>query len=215
MTLVEVAAQLLQSDEREAVLGDLEEACENVWQSTIGVMGLVLRREASIWKGWRPWLSAFGIALPFSFLLMGFSLYVSGSLTSFHYQLLAPILLLVGWAWTGGFVVGAISRGTLWVSIAACFLPCLFCLSRFHHSSLSRFSLLLFLMPAIVGVMQGLRTTRVKLAPAIVLAGTITAVMIISWINRGLWIANFVMLWPAWYRVAIARNQSAQEGSIL
>ncbi|HEX4485362.1 MAG TPA: hypothetical protein VH088_03800 [Terriglobales bacterium] len=215
MTVAQTAAFLLQPDEREAVLGDLEEASESVLRSTLGVLGLVIRREASVWKNWRPWLSALGIALPFSFLLMGFSLSVSQRSQSIHYQLIVPVLLLVGWAWTSGFAVGSISRRTLWVNVAACFSPCLFCLSRFHHSSQSRFSLLLFLLPAICGVLRGLRATRFKRTPAIVLAVAITVVTTFSWINGGLWTVDFLMLWPAWYLVAAARKDSAQESPIL
>lgn len=88
--------------------------------------------------------------------------------------LMGHILLLIGWSWTGGFVVGSLSRKTLWVSAALCASHCLFCLSRFRVESLSRFCLLLFLLPAIWGVCQGLRVARIKLRSAVVLAVTVT-----------------------------------------
>src|SRR5258705_11397461 len=78
-SFVAVASQVLERDEREAVLGDLVEAGESAWRGLLDVLGLVIRRQAVLWKNWRPWLAAFGLALPFSFLLMGFSLSVSWS----------------------------------------------------------------------------------------------------------------------------------------
>ena len=137
-SLVEVAAQLLECNEREVVLGDLVEAGRSTWQGLPDVIGLVIRRQVILWKNWRPWLAAFGLALPSSFLLMGFSLSVSQAYQRFidpaifkmtgltlgagFWLLLCNICLLVGWAWTGGFVVGSVSRRTVWVSVAL-FLP--------------------------------------------------------------------------------------------
>ena len=91
--LVDLVSRLLPPDEREVVQGDLLEAGESAWQSLLGVLGLIIRREATLWKTWRPWLAAFGLALPSSFLLMGFSLSVSRA-----YQQLAggPILHATG-----------------------------------------------------------------------------------------------------------------------
>jgi len=58
-SFVEAAARLLARDEREAVLGDLIEAGESTWQGVLSVLGLVFRREAVLWKSWRPWLAGF------------------------------------------------------------------------------------------------------------------------------------------------------------
>jgi hypothetical protein len=216
-SLVEVAAQLLEHDEREAVLGDLVEAGEGAWRGLVDVVGLVVRRQAGLWKSWRPWLAAFGLALPGSLLMMGTSLSVSwkfqrlmslsgriegaGSL-----WLICNALLLIGWAWTGGFVVGSVSRQTIWVSVVACFSPCVFCLARFRETSLSRLCLLLFLVPAIWGVRRGLRLTRIKFGSAVVLAVAITVLMIPTWHGKGAGIFNWALIWPAWYMVATARR---------
>ena len=225
--LVEVAAKLLERDEREAVLGDLAEAGEGGWQGLLGVLGLVVRREAAGWRNWRPWLAAFGLALPGSLLLMGLSVSVSQT----YLQLLSPrilkatglavgpglwlflcnIVLLLGWSWTGGFVVGSVSRRTVWVSAALSFLPCLFCLSRFRIESLSRFCLLLFLLPAIWGVRQGLRVARIERTSAIVLAVAVTALTVPTWSSAGPWIPNCLLSWPAWYLVATARKSATRE----
>jgi hypothetical protein len=206
-SLVEVAARLLEPSEREAVLGDLTEAGEGVWRGLLGVIGLIIRRETILWKSWRPWLAAFGLALPASFLLMGYSLSVSSTYRQFAGQgagfwlLISHVFLLFAWSWTGGFVVGSLSRRTLWVSIAASCLPCLFCLARFRECSLPRLCLLLFLVPAIWGLHRGLRHTRTNLHLAIVLAVATTVAMIpmasIMW----------VLVWPAWYIVAVEKTR--------
>lgn len=218
--LVEVAARLLQRDEREAVLGDLVEAGESAWQGLLDVLGLVIRRQAGLWKSWRPWLAAFGLAFPGSLLLMGFSVSVSQTYQQLinptilkvtgravgpgFWLLLCNIFLLLGWSWTGGFVMGSVSRRTVWVSTALSFLPCVFCLTRFRVESLSRFCLLLFLLPAMWGVRQGLRIAHIERSAAIVLAVAVTALTVPTWSSQGPWIPNCLLSWPAWYLVATA-----------
>jgi hypothetical protein len=223
--LVDYASRLLAPCEREAVLGDLAEAGDTSWQGLIGVLGLVFRREAAVWKSWRPWLAGFGVALPSSFLLMGVSLSVSwsymrllcpellqqASLTrpSATAVLLGQALLLIGWSWTGGFLVGSLSRRTLWASTLLCYSPCLFCLSRFRVQSLSPLCLLLFLLPAIWGVRQGLRISALKFTTAVLVAVGVTLLMLPQWSSAGQtwwspprWSLNWLLLWPAWYLVA-------------
>jgi hypothetical protein len=118
--------------------------------------------------------------------------------------LLCQALVLSGWSWTGGFVVGTVSRRTLWASTVLCYAPCLFCLTRFRVDSLSRFCLLLFLLPAIWGVRQGLRISMIKLSWAIVLALAVTVLMIPGWSgdHRHGWTLNWALSLPAWYLVA-------------
>jgi hypothetical protein len=217
---VEVAAQLLERDEGEAVLGDLAEGGGSAWQGLFDVLGLVIRRHALLWKSWRPWLAAFGLALPGSLFLMGFSVSVSQTYQQLldpairkltgvtvgagFWLLLCNILLLLGWSWTGGFVMGSVSRRTVWVSAALSFLPCLFCLARFRVESLSRFCLLLFLLPAIWGVRRGLQIVRIGPTAAIVLALAVTALTVPTWSSTGPWIPNCLLSWPAWYLAATA-----------
>jgi hypothetical protein len=88
-SVVEFAARLLEQDEREAVLGDLEETQAGAVDRLFGVVGLAARRQVLLWKSWRPWMAGFAVALPGSFLLMGFSLSVSWS----YMRLLCPDLL--------------------------------------------------------------------------------------------------------------------------
>jgi hypothetical protein len=226
--LAEAAAQLLERDEREAVLGDLSEAGEGAWRGLLDVLGLVIRRQLLLWKSWQPWLATFGLALPASLHLMGISLAVSSicegltdhrilsgtsqTINAGFLQLLCRGLVLIGCAWAGGLVVGSISRRTLWASMASSCCACLFCLTRFREPSLSRLCLLLFLLPAIWGVRQGLRFVRINLAFAIFLAIAITTVMLLSSNNRSLWALHWSLVWPAWYIVATARGDGRKVG---
>jgi hypothetical protein len=220
--LVEGTAQLLELREREAVLGDLAEAGASAWRGVLDVAGLAFRRQVLLWKSWRPWVAALGVALPGSFSLMGFSLLVSGmfreilgwnslngrvavAALTLPLMLICRVLLLAIWAWSGGFVVGAVSRRTLWVSVSACFAPCLFCFSRFRIPSQSPWELLLFVLPAIWGVWQGVRGRPVTRRTALTLAITATALAIPGW--TGPWIFILALIWPGWYLAAASRKR--------
>lgn len=226
-SFVESASRLLDRSEREAVLGDLAETGEDVWQGLFGILGLVVRQQFVLWKNWRPWLASLGLALPGSLLLMGFSLSISQAYqrlintTVFHGTdltvppglalLLCNAVLLVGWSWTGGFVMGSVSRRTVRISSAFSFVPCLFCLERFRVESLSRFCLLFFLLPAVWGVWRGLQIAKIRLRSAVALAAMITALTIPAWGNKGAWIPNWALSWPAWYLVATALRGNVEE----
>jgi hypothetical protein len=221
-SLMEMAARLLECDERDAVLGDLVETGASAWKGLLEVLGLVIRREGQAWSDWRPWLAAFGVALPGSLLLMGVSLSVSctyerlAGLEVFapcaptgqedYPLLLCHIALLMIWAWTGGFVVGCVSRRTLWLSVLASLAVCVFCLTRFHQAAPSRFCLLLFVPPALAGLQYGLRLIRIKPGAAVALATVATALMLWAWTGRALWILNWALILPAWYIVMMARS---------
>ena len=236
--LVDLASRLLERNEREAVLGDLTETREPPGPAVMGVLGLALRRQADPWKSWRPWLTGFGVALPSSYLLMGASLSVAWSFM----RLLCPellaqaslskpaavlvlvwhALLLIGWSWTGGFVVGSVSRRTLWASALLCYSPCVRCLSQFRIESLSKFCLLLFLLPAIWGVQRGLRTSRMRLPSALIIAVSLSLLMIPTWSDghwrwwsAQQWNWNWALSLPAWYLAFAAwkarRNLAASE----
>jgi hypothetical protein len=225
--LVELSSKLLERDEREAVLGDLLESNESAWQGLLEVFGLVLRREAGLWKASRPWLAGFGVALPSGFLLMGVSLSVSCTYQRLINHkvydcwwptghegfplLLCHTLLLITWSWAGGYVVGTVSRRTLWVSAALSLLPLFTYLCTFRLETVSRLCLFLFLLPATLGVRQGMRNARISFRLASLLALTITVLMISAWSSKALWIFNWGLIWPAWYLVA-ATWRSGQEG---
>lgn len=221
--LVNLTSQLLTPAEREVVLGDLAEARAGVLHSLRQVLELGIRRHIALWKSWQPWLTGPGLALPASFLLMGVSLSVSqaglqladpgSGATAGLIRLVTQACLLLGWSWTAGYVVGNLSRRTLWASIAICAGPCIDCLSKFHLDSLSPLCLLWFLIPAGLGVRQGLRRTRVTLSGALAITAVLTLAMFLAW--RGdaprwwtppWWLVDAVMSWPSLYLVAKARK---------
>lgn len=225
--LVELASRLLQPEEREAVLGDLAEVDESAWRGLLDVLGLFFRRQASLWKDARPWLAGFGVALPATFLLMNVSISVTCTYQRlvFHKTLwghwptgnegypllLCHIFLLIAWSWTSGFVVGSISRGTVWVSAALCAASSVFCITVLCIASPSFLCIFLFLPPAAVGALHGLRMARIPAEPAFALALCVTALMISAWTNQALWILNWALVCPAWYLVAIsARTRHAR-----
>ncbi len=228
-SLTEITAQLLEREEREAVLGDLEEAGEGPWLRLLDVLGLVIRRQASLWRSWRPWIAAFGVAFPCSFLLMGVSVSISSayqklfssgiwnetSLTARNglLLLLCHVLLLLAWSWSSGFIVGALSRRTLWVSMILTCCPCFFCFSRFRIESLSRFCLFLFLLPAIWGVCRGMRVMNLRWRSAVFLVIVVTMLMIYASSVRDLWIMNWILLWPVWYLAVTARRPHKEKES--
>lgn len=223
-TILEATSRLLTPWEREAVLGDLEEIDDTGWHGVADVIGLCARRHLSIWKSWRPWLAAFGIAIPFSLLLMGLSISIAQSfqrwtsstaLSGTHLSLgpglallFSNLILFIAWSWTGAFVIGSISRRTVLLSVALSFMPCTFCLARFRIESLSRFCLLLFMIPAAWGLIHGVRFAYIRLRSAIFLATLITVLTIPTWSSKGAWLPNWALSWPAWYLVATAARKT-------
>ena len=230
--LIEAMALQLTPAEREVVLGDLIETRGSAWQGMREVSGLVVRRQLQLWNGWRPWLAAPGLALPCSFMLMGFSFAISSELRNqfaggWHWSflltepaeaiwLLCQFVVLLICSWAAGFTVVLVSRRTFAVSAICCFLPCLFCLLRFHQKSLPRLCLLLFLVPAIAGVCFSRRGGIINRRLALALALVATICMAVLVVHGNLWVLNWALIVPAWWlavlpvrsdRMAIPRNE--------
>lgn len=218
-TLVDLVSRMLEREERETVLGDLQEARQGTWRSLQDVFGLIFRRQASLWKGPRPWLAGFAVALPCSYLLT----HVSISVTCTYERLvnhrvyacwhtghegfpllLCHILLLTAWSWAGGYIVGSVSRQTLWLSAALSVIPSYFCMCWDGQMFPSKLCFFLFVFPAIFGVHRGLRNATISFRTASLLALTVTVLMISAWSNQALWILNWALVLPAWYLAATA-----------
>jgi hypothetical protein len=116
--------------------------------------------------------------------------------------LLCHILLLIAWSWTAGYMVGSVSRRTVWASLVLAAVPALLILCM-PGLWLCYF---LFLPPAVLGVRQGWQGFRISSRAASVSALTMTVLMISAWSHDALWMANWVLLVPAWYLVAGARR---------
>lgn len=200
---VEAAAGMLEPREREIALGDLAEFEVGFWRGLWDVLGLALRRQAALWRSWRPWVASVALAWPGSLFLMGNSVAISGALL--HGGQWKEGLWRLGrltiWALAAGYAAGAISRKTIWASALAFLLPCCFCLSLWPGSWLGATRLLLFVAPAFVGAWLGLRRERLVrewamlASMAALLAAPLTGgvrLQHLQWYEAG-------VLWPAIY----------------
>lgn len=145
-------ASALHSEEREAVLGDLEESGLCGWRAAVQVGGLVARRQAAPWMTPRPWVGLVGIAGVCGASLAGLAMSLTRDAgmqartwwrygVRYHTGLTgtedaAVVLTLIAalalWAWIAGFVLRRLSGGTegtilvaltgLWVSLGGGFL---------------------------------------------------------------------------------------------
>jgi hypothetical protein len=133
----ELAAQLLDPGDREAVLGDLRELGVSQAGALREILGLAARRQAALWANCLPWLSLFALILPLSLLLSVMAKFAAGESSvelwlyannldvallcnyGFWYELAhsVPIVLsifmkLACWSWTAGFALGLIGAQT-------------------------------------------------------------------------------------------------------
>jgi hypothetical protein len=123
------------------VLGDLAESGATGGEALRDILGLVARRQAALWSGWRSWVTLVGIIVPLGMLLSLLArpassesaaytwLYVNNWDSSllgnrgFWYilaesakQLFRQYITLACSSWTVGFLLGRISRRTLWTN---------------------------------------------------------------------------------------------------
>lgn len=220
--LVEFAARPLDRDEREAVLGDSIETGESASRALLGILGLVLRRQALLWKSWRPWLSVFVFGVPCSVLLMAVSMSVTCTfdrLMGFKMSHWAPTgqegfalllchtVLLIACSWATGFTLGSLSPKTLWLNASlGAFLAFFFAGHLLDLAAVSRFAPFLFLLPVIWGVRHGIRSIQLRLDHAFLLSATMAVLMFSAWFSSALWIPNWLLLCPALYLLATARR---------
>ena len=66
---VDIVSRLLEPDEREFVRGDFAESGETGGRALRDLLGLVVRRQAALWKDWRSWLALLGLIVPIGLLL--------------------------------------------------------------------------------------------------------------------------------------------------
>jgi len=130
---VDLLCQMLEPDERAAVRGDLTESGETGGRALVGVLGLVLRRQAALWRVWQPWAVLVGIAVPLGWSLGLVSWDLShrsaNHILSYARQWNNPIIredfpgfaetTLISWlsvscvSWISGFGLGFMSRRTV------------------------------------------------------------------------------------------------------
>ena len=138
---VDRVSRMLEPGERDAVLGDFAESGLTAAPALRDLLGLIIRRQAALWKDWRPWLALLLVVAPFGILLSLICRYLAeGSATTFylyvnawtwgflespgarrdlaHYSadIFRSFSTLVCWSWTTGFVIGSLARRTIWVN---------------------------------------------------------------------------------------------------
>ena len=206
--LAELATNFLAPRDRDAVLGDLAETGASGWTALASVLGLVVRQQMELWRAWQPWVAG-GVAFAGSLLLLSVSFGLSVDSRYLlrgereYGSVFCEALLMLSWAWTSGFVVGSLSNKTRWASGILCAIPCLSCVLRFHDTSLSRLCVLLFLLPAVIGAVQGVRRARLSRETALTLAIAVTALMLV-W--GGMYMRNWFFSLPAWWLVTQAER---------
>jgi hypothetical protein len=139
--LVELVSRMLESDEGEAVRGDLAESGEAAGPALRQVLGLVVWRQMSLWRDWRPWLALVALVAPIGLLLGLNSVWIGRSYDLYlwivrNYGAIDPVilrdtglrvghgtvslvchsLLLACWSWTAGFVLASLSRRAIGVN---------------------------------------------------------------------------------------------------
>ncbi len=133
--LADNVSRMLELDERDAVQGDLAESGETGRQALYAILGLTLRRQAELWKNWRPWLILMSLVVPLAWLLSiaarltanMSAVYLWSYLNNWDWTLLryatfwyilrdaviavsGQCAILVCWSWSAGFVLGCVSR---------------------------------------------------------------------------------------------------------
>ncbi len=232
--LVDVVSQLLEPNERDAVRGDLAESGETGGQALRGLLGLVVRRQAALWKDWRPWLALAGLVGPAGMLLFQFSISLSRTYDLYfwiigNYRVIDPAILeqtgltvghgvallvchsflWVSWSWTGGFVLGSLSRRTLWVNGALFCLVWLSLSCSLRPVSTPKLFTVLFWFPSIWGVRQGLRLGTLRLRQAILLAAAIASMTGLAIWTVGWWPGerSLALSLPVLYMLATASSR--------
>jgi hypothetical protein len=185
-------SRALDPGEREIVLGDLAELGMSDRQAFKGVLGLVLRRQLGLWKEWEPWFVLVAIVVPIGPLLatqsdrldltffpnlemwlhFGISYRTGVSSTALFAELCFQASALVTWSWTSAFVLGALSRKTIWVNGVLFFGLCaIFAVDRGFYSIRSLWvtpwawtptasSFLFVLLPVCWGLRIGTKSPR-------------------------------------------------------
>jgi hypothetical protein len=151
--LVDIAGRMLERFDREVVRGDIAESGGTAAHALRDVLGLVVRRQAALWKGWRPWLALVGLAGMAGMALRLIDMVLGTALTFqlrtwWHYGvryedgltpfeeialLVCMFLAMCLWSWASGLVLGLLSGRTIWLTAPLFFLIVTFPPFRFSH----------------------------------------------------------------------------------
>jgi len=110
-TLANMALQMLDAEERDAVGGDLEEAGVGGPRALREILGLAARRQMLAWTEWRPWVALAAVGIPLGLLLGAISRRWSYASAIYAW------LYIDNWTWA--YLASAGSRAELAHSVAA------------------------------------------------------------------------------------------------
>jgi hypothetical protein len=230
---VDMICRLLEPHEREAVRGDLAEAGATGGEALLGVLGLVVRRQAALWKDWRPWLALIGMYLivvilataPASLARMfahALQRHSNTVVLGLPYLAIDSLFLLLC-CWTAGFVLGSLAGRAAYVTGT---LFALYGGWLAYSPSKAVVDLMswtvLFLLPLSWGVYYGLRRGRLGLRYTILLAAAIATPTV--WFVWSAWnsgapriglLASYAFLnWPVGYMILLARRTRRRRGMV-
>lgn len=232
--LVNTLSSALEPHAREAVVGDLTELRVSCTRTIYELLGLILRREAQLFKTWRPWLALIGIVGAIGWFLSNICLVLISDVTrhAFVYWqygvwynsgltgtqeievAICTSFAVVCWSWLGGFTLAALSGKAALIN-RSLFCLAWFCLcgplglllyfARFVLSALGLVALphtvgfsalaffagfhlslatLLFLVPALLGMRRGRRSSDIARPYALVLFATVAALTaLVTWMQ--------------------------------
>ena len=199
--LANLLSHSLEFHERDAVLGDLAESGPTGARAFCDVLSLVVRRQAALWKDWRPWVALVAVVGPAATMLClnSFALWRSydlyfwigrnyrnidtAILQETHISLLNGVVLMLRgsivmacFAWTTGFVLGSLARRTIWI------IGALFCLTMLfggvHFGFAPRLMQALVVVPSLLGMHLGLRPPERPLTRGLLWAASIVTALV-------------------------------------
>lgn len=160
-------ASSLDSEERLAVIGDLEELGRPFGSAVLDVLELSIWRQVALWRRWQPWFVLFTLIIPAAALLSLGCEWLIRSYTlnlwllhnyrdldprqlaeaglSIRPQLFALArnsLLIFSWSWACGWVLGSQARRMAWVNGSLFLLFVLLfgtCLNKPHQNEYASF----------------------------------------------------------------------------
>jgi hypothetical protein len=133
--LIHLLARCLEPVERDVVLGDIAESGEGVTAALRDLLGLMLRRQAGLWRDWHPWLALVGVVglagVPLSRIAFALSVDLREQLVTHGkygvwygtgmpcgqvlVSLFCTALALAAWSWISGFALGSLSGHAAWL----------------------------------------------------------------------------------------------------
>ena len=145
--LFDKLSSTLDPELRESVVGDVAELKLPELRAVYELLGLILRRQAPLWRSWKPWLALVGVVGAVAVILSNISVglmdeigrqtlvywlygvpYNSGLTGVQEIEIVVCFsLAVICWSWVGGFVMGTLSgqaiciNGTLFY-LVWCFL---------------------------------------------------------------------------------------------